>query len=148
MTNCIVTTVSAVRPLGDNLSVVSIEGIEHSVVANRQDDGSFRWSEGEAVVYVPEDAIVPDNVLKERGYWNEEKGIGLLAGKKGNRVKMRRFGPEEDRVESRGLLFKLEPCIDGPGTLKTLTEDENPAHKSKPIWIGEDVTEFLGVTFA
>lgn len=149
MTNCIITRVTAVRPLGDNLSVVNVEGIEHSVVANRLDDGSFRWEEGEVAVYIPEEAIVPDNILKQRGYWNDEKGIGLLGGKKGNRVKMRRFGPEEERVESRGLLFKLVKLDqEFEGNTHTLIVDlPERAWKSQPVKIGDDVTEYLGITF-
>lgn len=146
MTNCIVTCVTAVRPLGDNLSVISLEGIEHSVVANRREDGSFRWAVDEIVVYVPENAVLPDCVLKERGYWNDEKDIGLLGGKKGNRVKMRRFGPEEDRVESRGLLFKMfEVDKEGIPYLKTAWED---GWGITPVHLGEDVTKFLDITIS
>ncbi len=146
-----VTRVVSVRPLGNNLSVVKVEGVEHEVVANRRDDGSFRWAVDQLVVYVPEGTIVPDDVLQERGYWNEEKGAGLLEGKKGNRVKMRRFGPEEDRVESRGLLFRVDTAIvPADDDMDEQAEENAPAvfrgPKHQIVEPGSDVTEFLGIT--
>ena len=97
-----ISVIESVRPHGDNLTIVTVAGNE--VVANRKEDGSYRWAEGEICVYVAEGSIIPDDVLKARGYWDEEKDKGLLEGKKGNRVKMRRFAGHE----SRGLLFKVE----------------------------------------
>ena len=98
----IVSKIDNVRPHGDNLTIVTVG--QHEVVANRKEDGSYRWEDGEICVYISEGSIIPDNVLQERGYWDYEKGRGLLEGKKGNRVKMRRFAGHE----SRGLLFKLD----------------------------------------
>jgi hypothetical protein len=145
--SCVVTKVVSVRPLGENLSVVTVEGIEHEIVANRHENGSFRWRVGEACVYVPEEAVVPEETLKQRGYWNEEKGIGLLGGKKGNRVKMRRFGPEEERIESRGLLFKVDEAS-VPGELYVRLDDSSIDAERKKVEFGDDVSEFLGVTGA
>ena len=139
-----VTTVTDVRPHGDNLSIVTVDGNE--VVANRREDGSFRWTAGEICVYVPENAIVPEDVLKERGYWNDDKGKGLLGGSKGNRVKMQRFAGHE----SRGLLFKVQRAGED-----WLSEDPKPTlwrgntpetEVCIPVEIGQDVTEFLGIT--
>ena len=97
------------HPDADRLTIVSTEG--HEVVANLQDDGTPRWKTGEVAIYVPENAIIPEDVLKERGYWDEAKGKGFLGGSKGNRVKMQRFVG----FESRGLLFKVEVVADGQG---------------------------------
>ena len=151
-----ITQVTSVRPLGNNLSVVTVEGSDCLVVANRKEDGTFRWQVHEPVVYVPEGAIVPDDVLQERGYWDTEKNRGLLEGKKHNRVKMRRFGPEEDRVESRGLLFKVEQAerlFDEHG----LRSEVFPVRRGERLntddlqtlsLMGEDVAAFLGLTEA
>lgn len=143
---CIVTSIVSVRPLGNNLSVVTVEGVEHQVVANRREDGSFRWREGEVCVYVPEGAVVPDDVLKERGYWDDERGRGLLEGKQKNRVKMRRFGPEEDRVESRGLLFKT--VRGNTGATAEYALDITRGDERLRVNEGDDVAEFLGITAA
>jgi RNA ligase (TIGR02306 family) len=46
------------------------------------------YQSGDLVAYIGENAVVPEWVLKQYGFWNEEKGKGLLAGSKGDRVKM------------------------------------------------------------
>lgn len=133
----IIATINSVSAHGDNLTIVTVDnGME--VVANRKEDGSFRWRAGEPVIYVSEGSIVPDGVLKERGYWDDEKDKGLLEGKKGNRVKMRRFAG----VESRGLLFKV---VEGIGPVEGNLVVENSDHNIIAN-IGDDVTEFLGIT--
>ncbi|MCK9532495.1 MAG: hypothetical protein M0R77_18440 [Gammaproteobacteria bacterium] len=131
----LVTTVGAVRDHGDTLTIVTVG--EHEVVANKKEDGTPRWTAGELVVYVPEGAIIPDDVLKERGYWDEVKGKGLLEGKRGNRVKMRRFAG----FESRGLLFKVLPSVDAI--------PENHIQRGcdyQGVNLGDNVMEFLGIT--
>lgn len=135
--SAIVSIVSGVRPHGDNLSIVTVG--DNEVVANRKEDGSFRWTVGEKCVYVTEGSIVPDDVLMERGYWDETKNKGLLEGKKGNRVKMRRFAG----FESRGLLFKTVTNRDD------IPEDKVAIQRGDQITIvdmGSDVSEFLGIT--
>lgn len=124
-----VSIVTDVRPHGDNLSIVKVEGNE--VVANRRDDGSFRWQVGEIVVYVPEGMIVPDDVLQDRGYWHD--GKGMLAGKRRNRVKMRCFAGHE----SRGLLFKV---VEHGGIPAIVRGDAVIAAQ-----IGDDAADFLGL---
>lgn len=124
-----VTIVTDIRPHGDNLTIVTVEGRE--VVANRRDDGSFRWERGEIVAYVPEGMIIPDDVLQARGYWHE--GKGLLEGKRRNRVKMRRFAGHE----SRGLLFKT---VTHAGLPAIVRGDAVIAAR-----IGDDVADFLGL---
>lgn len=135
-----IATVTDIRRHGDTLTIVTVQDGDavREVVANLQDDGTPRWKSGEVVVYVSEGSIVPDDVLQERGYWNDAKGIGLLEGKKGNRVKMRRFAG----FESRGLLFKTRhgsfmgvemPFVDRYG---------RPA---LGVRIGDDVSEQLGI---
>ena len=156
MIEALITQVVSVRPLGNNLSVVKVRGSDNEIVANRTEHGNFRWSVNEPVVYVPEGAIVPDDVMQERGYWGTDKG--LLEGKKKNLVKMRRFGPEEDRVESRGLLFKVENAhllFDDRGIKSEvfpvrrgdkLTTDIGWSDGPPPITMGSNVADFLGLT--
>lgn len=150
--SAIVTKVVNVTPFGENLSQVDLEN-GMFVIANRQEDGSFRWQPGETCVYVSENSVVPDEVLKDRGYWNEEKGIGLLAGKKGNKVKGRNFGPEDDRRRSVGLLFKCyhpghewsgEKPIDAIGFVSNPHEGERASWL--PVCRKQDVSDFFGIT--
>ncbi|AXQ70013.1 hypothetical protein HOU03_gp255 [Caulobacter phage CcrSC] len=137
-----VTTVESVEAWGDTLSLVKVKGIDKTVVANRKEDDSFRWTVGEPVVYVPENAILPEEVLKARGYWDEVKNKGLLGGSKGNRVKNRVFGRTEDNpgVESSGLLFKV--AIEQGYEWFVI----GGALGNKRVFEGDDVAEFLGVT--
>ncbi len=142
MVEVLVSRVDDIRPHpdGDRLSIVSVNG--HEVVANRHEDGSFRFAPGEIVVYVPENAIVPDDILRERGYWDTDKDKGLLGGSKGNRVKMIRFRG----VESRGLVFKTTPGKDHNDADATyVTYDHGGFTARRQVVVGDDVAEFLGI---
>lgn len=133
----LVTKVDAVRDHGETLTIVTVG--EHEVVANKHEDGTPRWVAGELVVYVPEGAIIPNDVLQERGYWDEVKGKGLLEGKKGNRVKMRRFAG----FESRGLLFKVRP---GTFMGQPVNFLDREGEASLGVNIGDNVMDFFGIT--
>jgi len=88
------------HPTQPHNSVVKAAGF--SIVTMKNEDGSFRFAEGEMVVIVPENAIVPDDLLKATGFWNDDKNKGFLAGSKGNRVK----GRVADGVPSEALIWK------------------------------------------
>lgn len=149
----IIQTIESVEPYGENLSIVTTsEG--HKVIANKREDGSFRWTAGELVAYVSEGSIIPDDVLKERGYWDTEKDRGLLDGGKRNRVKMKKLAG----FESRGLLFKVDSqqIIETPGeegyTGNVIIrydhheDGERSVGDIQEVHIGDDVTEFFGIT--
>lgn len=153
----IVKTVVSVEPLGDNLSVVTTSDND-VVLANRKEDGSFRWSVGEVVGYVSEGSILPDALMKDRGYWDDEKDRGLLSGGKRNRVKMIKLGPPDNKVESRGLLFKVikldAPYLFTPDAEQPAVSYEymvkNPIDATdsvnhKLVQVGDDVTDFFGI---
>lgn len=68
-------------------------GLYQSVVRKGQ------YKTGQHVVYIPEQALVPEGLLRHLGLWKEDKG--MLRGSKGNRV-----GPVRLRgVLSQGLVF-------------------------------------------
>lgn len=77
-------------PKSDRLSLVRVLGYD-SVVAKLA-DGTPRFSPGDRVIYIPEAAVIPDELLKAHGLWgpNLNTGImgGLLNGPRGNRVKI------------------------------------------------------------
>lgn len=141
----VIQTVASVEPHGENLSIVTTsEG--HKVIANKREDGSFRWTQGEPVCYVSEGSILPEDVLKERGYWDTEKDRGLLDGGPRNRVKMKKLAG----FESRGLLFKVHE-----GKVQGVEEGavETPCYfvaRGPEMFagaqMGQDVSEFLGIT--
>lgn len=139
--------VEDVRRHGDNLTIVTVRDGEttHEVVANLQEDGTPRWAKDEVVVYVAEGSLVPEDVLRERHYWDEAKGKGELEGKKGNRVKMRRFAG----YESRGLLFKTRAGSFMGVSMQFV--DRGPkgvpgAPGALGVRVGDDVSDFLGIT--
>lgn len=145
MSAVLVSYVIGVRqhPDADRLTIVSVFNkngvLPHEVVANLQDDGTPRWRADELCAYVPVNAIVPEDVLKERGYWEEGAKKGMLGASKGNRVTPRKFAD----YPSLGLIFKIDTTDDGSHNdvfvIRRGTE-------SKMVEIGDDVTEFLGVT--
>ena len=53
------------HPNADRLSIVKVLGYE--AITAKRDDGSHRFEKGEAVVYVPEAAVLPEDVLKDFG---------------------------------------------------------------------------------
>lgn len=136
----IVQSIVSVEPYGENLSIVTTsEG--HKVIANKREDGSFRWSVGERVAYVSEGSILPEDVLKERGYWDfsEGKDRGLLDGGKRNRVKMKKLAG----FESRGLLFRPETIA---GMVDVQVTFKRGDKHSEAVREGDDVSEFFGIT--
>lgn len=116
------------HPNADRLSLVTIGG--YNAITGKDEQGQHRFSEGELVVYVPEGAVVPERLLKQFGYWNFDKNIGMLAGSKGNRVKAIRLRD----VLSQGLVWKLENdnCLN--------TGDDRIA-----VLEGDNLADLLGV---
>jgi len=124
------------HPTAEHLSIVQLAGKQ--VVTMKDGDGKFRFRAGEIVVFVPESVIVPDVHLQLFGFWDDEKNIGLLAGKKGNRVKSSKFRGEL----SEGLIWKVEEVsVDDVGTLQvTLLGVDVVVH------VGADVAAFYNIT--
>lgn len=111
------------HPHADRLSIVKILGYEAIVAKDSV-------QKGEAIVYVPEAAIIPEEVLRQYNFWNEEKGIGMLAGKKGDRVKIVTLR----KRNSQGLIFKLDNGHVRLGSMR------------RPVAVGDDVAAFFGIT--
>lgn len=95
-----------------------------------------QYTAGDLVVYIPEQTLVPEYILRNLGLWNDVDGIGKLAGPEGNRVKAIKLRGET----SLGLLYPISDgtlCNEyGIEEAMTVTEDD----------IGTDVSEFLYIT--
>ena len=76
-------------------------------------------SAGDLVAYIPEQAVLPEGVLRELGMWDDGKNCGKLSGKEGNRVKAIKLRGEL----SQGLIYAMSDVAEG-----------------------DDVTERLGIT--
>lgn len=83
------------HPDADRLDLAYIAGQDYQcVVAKGQ------HQPGDTLVYIPTGSIVPDELMKELGLWDQEKNVGKLAGSDFNRVTALRL---RGRV-SQGLL--------------------------------------------
>src|SRR3546814_16006368 len=85
----ILTISSAARvPNSDRLSVYRVLG--YDAVSANQEDGSARFAEGERVIYVPEGSHIPEEMLREHGFWGQHpqfhREMGLLSGAIGDIV--------------------------------------------------------------
>lgn len=138
----LVEQVSNVRdhPNADRLSLLDINGF--TCISAKLEDGSHRYKDGDPVAYIPEGAILPEWLLKELDFWDEEKGKGRLNGSAGNRIKAMRLRG----ILSQGVIY---PCCG-------LTNEETGTHYRKwmrmadgeihKVGIGHDVAEQLGIT--
>lgn len=123
------------HPDADRLSLIQIGG--YTCISAKLEDGSHRYNVGDLVVYVPEAAVVPEYLLKP-GFWSDEKGKGILAGTKGDRVKAMRLRG----IFSQGILFPVERTT-GEAIIPFLTNETNETLDVAPDM---DVAEFLGIT--
>lgn len=96
-----------------------------------------QFKDGDLAVYIPEQAVLPEWVLKEMGFWNDTQAKGTLNGSAGNRVKAIKLRG----VLSQGLIYPLSN--DGNNVLGyPAREDGACGHRCQE---GEDVAEFLGI---
>ncbi|CAM6053393.1 unnamed protein product [Sphagnum tenellum] len=134
------------HPNADRLTIVQIGGFY--CIANKHNDGSWRYNVGDYVVYIPEAALVPEWLLRRQGMWDEEKGKGILAGAAGNRVKAQKIRG----VVSQGLLYPVQKkelalpktLDDGSLQLVDLTLDVDGDIVT--VTDQQDVAELLSIT--
>jgi RNA ligase (TIGR02306 family) len=146
--SCPVVRVSEVieHPNADRLSIVKLEGLGFTCISGKLEDGSPRYKAGDFVVYIPSAAMLPEWLLKEMDFWNDETGKGTLAGSDGNRVKPLKLRG----IFSEGVLFPVEWDNNlanlGSGSVVS-TPSETPGINS--LWqveLGQDVAELLSIT--
>lgn len=104
------------HPNADRLSIVTVDG--YNCISAKQPDGAHTYRPGDLVVYIPEDSVLTETLLKEMNFWKDDKGT--LAGKQGNRVKA---------IKLRGVLSQ--------GVLYPANENAT---------VGQNVAEELGIT--
>jgi RNA ligase (TIGR02306 family) len=124
-------------PNSDRLTNVQIA--DYICVSAKLEDGTPRYKAGDAVVYIPEGAVVPEWILRN-GFWNAKTNTGLLAGPEGNRVKAAKIRGQL----SRGILYPVGVRFGGAGlVLKVNGGKYEGLHEVK---IGDNVAELLGIT--
>jgi len=133
------------HPDADRLTIVKIGG--YNCIANKKEDGSWRYQKDDLVVYIPEQALVPEWLLKKMGFWDEEKGKGGLAGSRGDRVKAIKLRG----IFSQGILMPVIieteddyhfVTVQGSDQRYIIAEGKNAFEEA----IGVDVSDLLGVT--
>lgn len=92
------------HPGADRLSIVRLEGLGYTCISGKLEDGSPRYKAGDYVVYIPGAAVLPEYLLKEMDFWNEETGKGTLAGANGDRVKPLKLRG----IFSEGVLYPVK----------------------------------------
>lgn len=122
------------HPNADRLTIVKIGG--YTCVANKHQDGSWRYSAGDLAVYIPTASVLPKWLLEKLGMWNADKDKGMLSGSRGNRV-----GPVKLRgVFSEGILYPVHRDEVG----ETFNIDINHGAKLL-VSKGLDVASYLGI---
>lgn len=84
------------HPDADALEIAKVKGYQ-SIVRKGQ------FETGDLAVYIPEQSIVPEWLLRRLNLWDDDKGKGKLAGSNGDRVKAVKLRG----VTSHGLIYPL-----------------------------------------
>lgn len=116
-----VTSIASIKdhPDADRLSIVTMEGMDYEVICGRD-----QYKVGDRVIYIPEAAILPDEMIEAMGL------TGKLAGKDKNRVKAARL---------RGVLSQGLVC----GCKEYFQKDDGSVVEATP---GLDAAPYLGIT--
>lgn len=126
----------------DRLSIVRLEGLGYTAISAKLPDGNPRYKAGDLVVYIPSASVLPEWLLKEMEFWNEETGKGTLAGSDGNRVKPLRLRG----IFSEGVLFPVtyDPhhLIGNGLTLKVGPDPDDVMGD----FLTHDVSDAMGIT--
>lgn len=145
--SCPVVRVASVEnhPNADRLSIIKLEGLGYTCISANLEDGSPRYAVGDYVVYIPSASVLPEWLLKEMGFWNDEMGRGTLAGSNGDRVKPLKLRG----IFSEGVLYPCSPAWDAASMESVghmLAKEENGATDSIPVQLNGDASTFLGIT--
>ena len=134
----------AQHPRSEGLTLVKLAGHGEHLVANKLEDGTWRYKPGDLAVLMPVGSILPQWLLKDMdALRTDSKGkvVGALGGNKGNRITPRIFA----ETPSNGMLRKCKavPGEDGGPVRWTIAGEDGV---EKPVAEGWDVTAILGIT--
>lgn len=121
------------HPNADRLSLISIKG--YTCISAKLEDGSHRYQINDLVVYIPEASVLPNWLLKEMEFWDDENQKGTLSGHDGNRVKAIRLRG----IFSEGILY---PVINNGINIPYA---ENGVMTSYGVNEDDDVANILGI---
>lgn len=69
------------HPNADRLTIYNIGG--YNCISNKLPDGSDRYNVGDLVVYIPENALLPEWLLKKMDFGMKKRTVECLQAKKG-----------------------------------------------------------------
>lgn len=121
------------HPNADAIEIAKV-GDFQSIVKKGQ------FNDGDLAVYIPEQAVVPEWLLKEMGMWDEAKQKGGLSGSMGNRVKAIKLRG----VLSQGLMLQMDQGNESTGPF-VVAPTEDGIGAAAYVGEGGDVAEFLGI---
>lgn len=143
------------HPNADRLSIVKVLG--YTCISGKLPDGSHRYKAGDRIVYIPSASVLPEWLLRDMDFWNEEKNMGGLAGSNGDRVKPLRLRG----IYSEGVLYPVDVDTSGEGdnfSVSSTISIPNDAKRENgelvfdngredvPVNLGDDVSGYLGIT--
>ena len=120
------------HPNADAIEIAKV-GDYQSIVRKGQ------FKNGDLAVYIPEQAVVPEWLLKQMGLWDEAKQKGGLAGSLGNRVKAIKLRG----VLSQGLVYPTKPYSETEVLVASTPVDGNQG--AGIVAIGGDASECMGI---
>ncbi len=110
------------HPNADAIEIARV-GDYQSIVKKGQ------FNEGDLAVYIPEQSVLPEWLLKLMGFWNETTLKGGLSGSLGNRVKAIKLR----QVLSQGLILGIEVA------------EERVGNPLRQLQEGDDVSSYLEI---
>lgn len=121
------------HPNADAIEIARV-GDYQSIVRKGQ------FNDGDLAVYIPEQAVLPEWLLKDMGMWDEAKSKGGLSGSLGNRVRAIKLRG----VLSQGLVYPTKPYSDTEVLVASTPVDGNQG--AGIVAIGGDASECMGIT--
>lgn len=121
------------HPNADAIEIARVGDYQSIVKKGQFEDGAL-------AVYIPEQAVLPEWLLKELGFWDEFKGKGMLSGAAGNRVRAIKLRG----IVSQGLLYPTKPYSDTEVLVDSVPHEGNSG--AGIVAIGGDASECMGIT--
>lgn len=142
------------HPNADRLTLNYIGG--YVCISNKLEDGSPRYKEGDLVIYIPENALLPKWMLQRLDMWDFENDKGRLNGKDGNKVKPLKlrgiysegilYPAETIKEHDEGLNSDLPEAYGYTKDTKFVFNEHSEYVQFIPAVEGDNVAEFLGIT--
>jgi RNA ligase (TIGR02306 family) len=120
------------HPNADAIEIARIGDYQSIVKKDQFKDGDF-------AVYIPEQAVLPEWLLKDMNFWDEGKQKGMLSGSKGNRVRAIKLCG----VLSQGLIYQTRPYSETQVLVASTPVNGN--YGAGIVEIGGDASECMGI---